>query len=147
MFIKRRLSGLKPDTRYDLVFGVEIATNADSGCAGIGGQPGEDVVVKVGATTQQPEVAASMGMMRLNIDQGNQSSSGSDATVIGNIASSQTDCTDDKYELKILNNEEAPFEVYTDGDGAVWAIVGTDSGFEGTTGIYFTHLQILAQER
>ena len=55
MYAKRRLTGLKPNTRYSLIFGVEFATNADSGCAGIGGAPGESVAVKVGAAEDEPE--------------------------------------------------------------------------------------------
>jgi hypothetical protein len=148
MYIKRRLSGLKPDTRYALSFGVEFATNADSGCSGIGGAPGEGVSVKVGATDDEPEeVIAGGGMIRMNIDHGNQSADGSDAVVIGNIANSQTDCINEIYELKTLDNEASPFEVYTGADGTLWALFATDSGFEGTTGIYYTRLEIIARER
>lgn len=147
MFIKRRLTGLKPDTRYALTFGVEIATNADSGCFGIGGAPGEDVVVKAGATEHEPlPDQQSQGNLRMNIDHGDQSNGGSDAIVIGNVAGSQTDCTDDVYELKTLDNEDTPFEVFTGGEGALWALFATDSGFEGTTSIYFTRMRIVAEE-
>lgn len=147
MFIKRRLTSLKPNTRYALTFGVEIATNADSGCVGIGGAPGEGVVVKAGATEHEPlPDQQSQGNLRMNIDHGDQSSGGSDAVVIGNIAGSQTDCADDVYELKILDNEDAPFEVFTGEEGALWALFATDSGYEGTTSIYFTRMQIVAEE-
>jgi hypothetical protein len=147
MYIKRRLSGLKPNTRYEVSFGVEFATNADSGCVGVGGAPGEHVSVKVGATEDEPEAnTAGGGMIRMNIDHGNQSADGSDAVVIGNIANTQTDCTNDLYELKTLDNEDSPFEVFTGADGTLWALFATDSGFEGTTGIYFTRLEIIAEE-
>jgi hypothetical protein len=148
MFIKRRLTGLKANTRYDVSFGLEFATNADSGCLGIGGAPGEGVWVKVGATEDEPEAEVEGGgMVRMNIDKGNQSANGSDAVVIGNIANTQTDCADERYELKTLDNEDSPFEVFTGGDGALWALFATDSGYEGTTGIYFTRLEIIARER
>jgi hypothetical protein len=147
MFIKRRLTGLKPNTRYALTFGLEIATSADSGCVGIGGAPGEDVVVKAGATEHEPlPNQQSGGNLRMNIDHGDQSSGGSDAVVIGDIAGTQTDCVDDVYELKILDNEGAPFEVFTGEAGALWALFATDSGFEGTTSVYFTRMQIIADE-
>ncbi len=148
MYIKRRLTGLKANTRYALSFGVEFATNADSGCSGIGGAPGEGVVVKAGATEDEPEAeVAGGGMVRMNIDNGNQSADGSDAIVIGNIANTQTDCTDERYELKTLDNEASPFEAFTGTDGTLWALFATDSGYEGTTGIYFTRLEIIARER
>jgi hypothetical protein len=148
MYIKRRLSGLKPDTRYALSFGVEFATNADSGCVGIGGAPGESVSMKAGAMDDEPEAdVAGGGIVRMNIDHGNQSADGSDAIVIGNIANTQTDCgADNSYELKTLDNEDAPFEVFTGADGTLWVLFATDSGFEGTTGIYFTRLEIIAEE-
>jgi hypothetical protein len=148
MFIKRRLTGLEPNTRYALSFGVEFATNADSGCFGTGGPPGEGVAVKVGATEDEPKAdQESQGEIRMNIDHGNQSTSGSDAVVIGNIANTQTDCgTNDRYELKTLDNEDSPFEVFTGEDGSLWALFATDSAFESTTSIYFTRLEIIAEE-
>jgi hypothetical protein len=147
MYLKRRLMGLKPNTRYALTFGVEFATNADTGCFGIGGAPGEDVVVKVGATKEEPMAETDgHGDLRMNLDHGDQSNGGSDAIVIGNIAGTHTDCTDNEYELKTLDSEDFSFEAYTGDDGELWAIFATDSGFEGTTGIYFTRLEIKAEE-
>lgn len=147
MYAKRRLTGLKPNTRYSLLFGVEFATNADSGCVGIGGAPGEGVVVKVGATEDEPEAdQQSQGNIRMNIDHGDQTNGGSDAIVIGDIAGTQTDCEDEEYELKRLDNEDSPFEAFTGEDGSLWALFATDSGFEGKTSIYFTRMEILVEE-
>ncbi|HEX7026456.1 MAG TPA: hypothetical protein VF268_04395, partial [Gammaproteobacteria bacterium] len=147
MFIKRKLEGLEPDTRYSLTFGARFATNADSGCFGIGGAPGEDVTVKAGATDHEPLAdGQSQGHIRMNIDHGAQSNGGSDAIVIGNIANSQDDCVDDRYELKDLDSEGLPFEAFTDSQGALWVLFATDSGFEGTTGIYYTRVEIRAEK-
>jgi hypothetical protein len=148
MYIKRRLTGLKPNTRYALTFGVEFATNADTGCAGAGGAPGEGVTVKAGANKEEPTTETDdHGVLRLNIDHGDQNSGGSDAIVIGDIAGMHTDCTDDVYELKTLDSEGFSFEAYTGDSGELWAIFATDSGYEGRTGIYFTRLEIRAEER
>jgi hypothetical protein len=147
MYIKRRLVRLKPDTRYALTFEVEFATNADSGCFGIGGSPGESVTVKAGATRHESLAdRRSQGNLRMNIDHGDQSSGGSDAIAIGDVAGSGTDCMDEIYELKTLSSDGVPFEAYTGGDGALWALFATDSGFEGATGIYFTRIRIIARE-
>lgn len=147
MYVKRKLDGLMPNTRYSLIFYVQIATNADSGCVGVGGAPGESVNVKAGATSFEPVANQySQVNIRMNIDHGNQGSGGSDAIVIGNIASTQTDCVDELYELKNLDSSSLPFAAYTDQEGSLWALFATDSGFEATTSIYFTYLEIRAEK-
>lgn len=147
MFIKHKLSGLKPHTSYSLFFHVQIATNADSGCVGIGGAPGESVYVKTGATSYEPIASPdSYDYISMNIDKGNQSVGGSDAIVIGDVANTQTDCLDNLYELKNLDSSGFIFNVFTDQAGSLWALFATDSGFEGITGIYFTHIEIRATE-
>lgn len=141
MFWKGRAEGLRPDAEYLADFEVEFATEAPSGCAGIGGPPGEAVTVKVGATPLEPrpviEEAGGQDYYRMNIDKGNQSSGGDDALVIGDVASTSTDCNDWTWEMKTLASEE-PFRVTTDSDGALWLLVGTDSGFEGRTRLFYT---------
>ena len=71
----------------------------------------------------------------MNVDKGNQGSGGTDAQVLGDFANLE-DCesSDFTYQLKELSNLELPeFEVTTDVNGDAWLILGTDSGFEGTT--------------
>ena len=46
---------LPPDTNYRVTFSVEIATDAPSGCFGVGGAPGEGVTVKAGVSLIEPE--------------------------------------------------------------------------------------------
>jgi hypothetical protein len=147
MYLKKELSGLKPNTRYSLSFVLQIATNAPTGCVGIGGAPGESVTVKAGAVSYEPIAnRQSDGYLRMNVDHGGNSVVGSDAIVVGNLANTQTDCRNRSYELKDFDNELYPFEVYTNPKGSVWAYFATDSGFEGTTSIYYTYLEISAKE-
>lgn len=56
MFIKHQLinENLKANTTYQIKFHIEIATNAPSGCAGVGGPPGESVYLKAGASIVEP---------------------------------------------------------------------------------------------
>ena len=42
------------------------------------------------------------------------------------------------WELKQLSSGTSALDVTSDGTGAVWLFVGTDSGFESTTNVYFT---------
>lgn len=141
MFWKGRGDGLAPNTRYRVDVEVEFATEAPSGCAGIGGAPGEAVYVKVGATTVEPErrveQVGGRDYYRLNIDKSNQSSSGEDAVVIGNVGNNKSGCTNPVWEMKTLGTDQ-PLEVTTGSDGSAWLMVGTDSGFEGRTRLYYT---------
>ena len=88
MFYKAQVAGLRPGGLYRATFQAEIATNAPSGCVGVGGAPGEAVFVKAGASTVEPVPILEGGILRMNIDKGNQSNGGANALVLGNVASS-----------------------------------------------------------
>jgi len=106
---------------------------------GVDGSPGEGVLVKVGATTQEPiKILDDSGWYRMSIDRGNQSNGGSDMVVIGDFSN---DTDQNIYTLKTLRND-APFIAKTNGDGDLWCIVGTDSGFESTTTIYYNTIKM-----
>lgn len=146
MFIKKKFSGFEPNTRYQLQCEIIIATNAPRGCVDIGGAPGESVTIKAGASVTEPlPLNDDSGFYLMNIDKGNQSTGGSDAISIGDFANS-TDCENGEYsyELKTLNSEENKFTVLTESDGMLWVLFGTDSGFEGTTSIYYVSGKIMA---
>jgi hypothetical protein len=150
MFIKRQVSGLKPFTRYALTFEVQIASNVPQGCAGAGGALGENGFVKAGATVPEPvaEIQTNTGFAfyRMNIDHGNQAAGGTNAIVIGNVANSRTNCESGPYELKALSSQFVPFVETTGEEGKLWILFATDSGFEGTTSIYDSHVKITAEE-
>jgi hypothetical protein len=139
MYYKHRIGGLTANGRYTTTFSVKIATNVPRGCKGIGGAPGESVYVKVGASTDEPlTIVDSAGRATLNLDKGNQATSGASATVIGNVAGS-FDCSNGSnaaWELKTLSG--GGISVQADSAGSAWVIVGTDSGLEGTTSIYYS---------
>lgn len=147
MFLKRRVRGLAPHTTYQLELRVVFATNVPKGCAGIGGSPGESVFVKGGVSDIEPlrimDDTLGHATWIMNVDKGNQANAGTDAQVLGDFANSQ-DCesSDFSYELKELSNMELPvFDVTADEHGDAWVFLGTDSGFEGTTTIYYTEIE------
>jgi hypothetical protein len=142
MFYKRRLSGLKARTLYAARFEIEIATDVPHGCSGIGGSPGESVYLKGGATQAEPITGTDSGnsVILVNVDKGNQARGGRNALVLGTIGNSvPCDSPIRRWELKTLRSGTDVF-VQTNDRGEVWLIVGTDSGFEGPTSIYYTRV-------
>ncbi len=147
MYVKNQLTaedGIKPDTTYKIRFEVEFATHAPAGAVGIGGPPGEAVWVKVGASPMEPVPVEENGnnpYYRMNVDKGIQNNDGEHALRIGDV--SKPTCDDfDTYELKVLNNTEEPLEISSDNEGNLWIFVGTDSGFEGRTTLYYTAIRV-----
>ncbi len=139
MFLKKRISGLEPGKVYNLTFVIEFASNVADGMTGIGGSPGEGVLVKVGATAEEPiKIPDTSGYYRMNIDKGNQSSGGRDMMVIGDFSN---DTDKNIYTLKGVTNA-APFQAQAGPNGELWLIVGTDSGFEGKTTIYYNRIEV-----
>ena len=138
MFVKKEIKGLKPNAEYSLLFNVEFASNVGKDMFGIGGSPGESVYVKVGATAIEPRKVVEARGYRMNIDKGNQSTSGADMITIGNFANGTEE---NSYVLKTVANE-SPFKVVTNPEGSLWLTVGTDSGFEGTTTIYYNNIKV-----
>lgn len=140
MYYKGQIAGLLPDTRYRVEFHVEIATSVPNGCVGVGGAPGEGVTVKAGASEVEPNRVDEGGFWRMNVDKGQQTNGGEDAVAIGDVANSIPCNETPRWELKQLSSGSEAVEVTSDRAGAVWLFVGTDSGFESTTSIYYTTL-------
>jgi hypothetical protein len=139
MFMKQRVTGLEPNTRYNTLFTIEFASDVPDDTPGIGGSPGESVFIKAGATQTEPgKVTDENDYYRMNIDKGGQSQGGEDMVVIGDFSN---DTNEAVYTLKTVENEEL-FEVTSDQNGELWVIVGTDSGFEGNTAIYYNNIRV-----
>lgn len=139
LFVKRRVSGLTPGTRYRAAFDVEFASDAPSSFAGIGGPPGLAVTVKAGVNGTEPVPVVQAGYYRFNLDKGNQSVGGADALVLGDVG-----IPGDKavYQLKRLQSDANGLAVQTDAAGSLWLFVGFDSGFEGKSVLYLTRVGV-----
>ena len=139
MYLARHVDGFQPSTGYRVTVEIDLATNVPGGLIGIGGSPGESVYVKAGASAIEPsQEQDSSGWLRSNIDKGNQANGGTEMVVVGNV--SHPDVVGDEYKIKTLTNEGSPLSVTTDANGGLWLIVGTDSGFEGLTRLYYTRI-------
>lgn len=138
LYIYRELTGLEPNTEYDVNMKFDIATNAPSGGPGAGGSPGDSVYVKAGVVDKQPDVVEDKNdYLRLNLDKGNQSQGGKDLKLLGTMAKENSD--DDSYEYKKFDLKTS---VKTDSDGRVWLIIGTDSGYEGKQTYYINNVTV-----
>jgi hypothetical protein len=141
MFWKRQVTGLRPNTNYRIRMGVRFVSSYRSGMLGIGGSPADSVYVKLGASAAEPRVARdSEGMLALNLDKGNQSQGGRDATVAGTVALPARGTA--AYGYVQRNNHRLFQTATTDGDGSLWLFFGTDSGFEGLTELWYTKLTV-----
>lgn len=142
MFIKKEITGLTPNTEYLISFNVEFASNVADDQVGIGGSPGESVYIKAGATPNEPlKELDDMGYYRMNIDKNNQSQSGEDMIVIGDFSN---DTDENVYTLKTVSNSSG-FSATSNSQGTLWIIVGTESGFEGKTTIYYNQIEVTLQ--
>lgn len=144
MFIKRKITGLRKNKTYEILLNVKLASNAPTGAVGAGGAPGESVYMKVGASTVEPVSELVQGYYTLNIDKGNQSASGENMVVVGHIGVASTTT---KYTLINRYNTRTNAVVATANDaGELWVLVGTDSGYEGTTTLYYTQVDVSLNE-
>jgi hypothetical protein len=146
MYIARPVTGLLPETTYAITFEVELLSDAPAGCVGVGGAPGESVYVKVGAAGQQPgRVTDASGRFHLNVDKGNQSTGGANARMVGNVTNGMTDCTTAVYRRITRDNLANPLLITSDSQGELWLFVGTDSGFESTTALYYDSIHVVLE--
>lgn len=139
MFVKKKIIGLEPNKIYTISIEIEIASNAASGSVGVGGAPGESVFVKAGASTIEPVkvLVNTDNHYRMNIDKGNQGTDGTNMKRIGDFANGTAS---NNYKLKNLSTS-SPISIQSGGNGELWLIVGTDSGFESTTTIYYNSIK------
>lgn len=143
MFVKRQVSGLEPNTTYNVTYNLDIASNGSANCAGIGGSPGGAVWVKVGASAVEPiSEQNEEGRYRMNVDKGGQSNGGENAVVVGTADNGAEECSPTPYRMIERGNTGDPVTATSDEDGNLWLFVGTDSGFEGMTGLYYDSIEV-----
>jgi len=138
MFFRGPIDGLTPGASYSVEVSVEIATSTPSGCVGVGGAPGESVWIKAGVTAEEPLAVLDDSYLRMNIDIGSQSNSGTQAVVLGDVANSRSCEQSPAWELKALERQSMPAGISAPADGRAWLLIGADSAFESRTDVYFT---------
>jgi hypothetical protein len=139
MFIKKHITGLLPNTTYQMTVDLEVASSAPTNAVGVGGAPGEGVVFMAGATLIEPMKVDSGGIYRMNIHKGGQSQPGADMDTLGHVGVSDTTTV---FTMIHRNTFTHPFTVITDANGEVWVCIGTDSGYESLTVLYYSTITI-----
>jgi hypothetical protein len=149
MYLTKRLGpedGVRPNRQYQLSMTIDLASNAPSACSGVGGAPGEGVTLKAGGSGTEPAaVPAEQGSVRLNLDKGEQTEGGADVNVVGDIANGIY-CDDalkngEPY-VSLVKPYVHPTPVTSNGQGEIWIVVGTDSGYESLTALYYESISV-----
>jgi hypothetical protein len=144
MFLTKKLSaadGVLPNQRYRIRFKITAASSAGSNCVGVGGAPGESVYLKAGATNLAPAVVLEGDLYQVNFDKGQQSQSGSAASVAGHIGNGSSNCSDNAPFISLAWEHTHPDLVTSNESGELWLVVGTDSAFEGKTTLYYQAIE------
>jgi hypothetical protein len=145
MFLKKHLAfedGVESNQAYRVAFDIRFASNAPTGCVGVGGSPGDSVYLKAGAAIDEPIALLTSGDVHLSADKGQQSTGGRDAGVTGTIANG-TPCDSATPPYVRVRREYVHTQpVRTDDRGSMWLLLGTDSGYEGLTGLYIESIVV-----
>jgi sugar lactone lactonase YvrE len=146
MALKRSIGpadGLEPGRTYWLDFTIEFASDAQTGCFGAGGAPGEGVVLRVGATNVEPMAVADASNYYLsNPDFLGRSGATSATTVIGNVANGVPCGSEPRTYKRLINQHWHDYPVTAGSDGRLWLVVLTRSGFEATTRLYYLKISV-----
>jgi hypothetical protein len=150
-YIKRELGaadGIVPGQAYNVTYEIRFASNAPTGCFGVGGSPGESVYLKAGAAASEPLPVLSADGQRfeLSVDKGDQATGGAAASVVSTIENG-TPCEEvPNLELapyvSLLRNHVPAEEVTASDTGELWLLIGVDSGFESLTGLYYQTIEV-----
>ncbi len=130
-----------------MFFDIMFASNAPSGAVGVGGAPGESVFLKAGAEGMEPEPYLDATDYRtMNVDKGGgNSGEGDAATIVGTaengLPAEKVDPGNPPYVM-LERSHEHGYTVTASEDGELWLLVGTHSGFEGLTGIYYQGISV-----
>jgi hypothetical protein len=148
MFLARRIDaddGIQAGQSYRVTYRIVFASDAPTGCAGIGGAPGEGVTLKAGVVSEEPEVELVDGYWELTVDKSNQASGGRDVWLVGDIANGIEceEALDAGQPYAVVEREyRHDVDVAAGSNAELWLIVGTDSGFEGRTTLYYMEIDV-----
>lgn len=133
MYIKAKIEGLAPNTNYNLVYSINLVSNAENS---------QGLFLKAGASDLEPKKVIDDNYYVLNIDKGVDAAPGENAISFGEIG--RPPVTDEKYYTVVKDNTSHynPFIARTNSKGEMWVIIGADSTKPGPVEIYFTSVTL-----
>ncbi len=139
--IFNEIDNLVPLAYYNFTFEVTLASDVATNSVGVGGSP--DLALGVGGFPYLPgDSIDHSGWSRPNFESRLQSHESTDVfQMVGTIGVSDTTTV---YTLIERNNLQQPVRIQADEYGHVFLICGYDSGFEGTTTLYFISMKVKA---
>ena len=149
MFMKRRLNsadGIVAGQTYQISFTIVFASIAQSGCAGIGGSPGDSVGLKAGASPAEPiavfDNSPLFSWLRMNVGKDGSNQGDLAASGMGSIANGIPCGSAPNSYVSIQRTHQHTSLVNANSKGELWLLIGTDSGFEGLTTLYFQRIDV-----
>ncbi|MGI9168111.1 MAG: hypothetical protein ACR2G5_17310 [Pyrinomonadaceae bacterium] len=152
MFMKRRLDaadGVVAGQAYQVNFTLVFASIAQSACFGIGGSPGDSVFLEAGASPAEPvallDTRRPFNHLQMNVDIGGGDGPNKDgiaASIAGTIANGVPCDSAPKEFISIRRNHQHTTLVNANSKGEVWLLVGTGSGYEGLTALYYQRIDV-----
>lgn len=148
MFMVKQIDGFIPGASYQLSVSLKLASMYPSSGIGIGGGPGSAVHIVA---------YASAGGFEKKYSDDSNSSGYFDIEIIKDTVDDKAQSTADLGTVGIEGEEyvytmierqnDEPLVCKADSNGKIWFIVGTWSGFEGITTLYYDEVKIEFQKR
>jgi hypothetical protein len=147
MFLVKQLSGLAPNTLYTIETEVEMASKYPDGSVGIGGSPGNAVHLVSKFATDGYTLKSGKNEFD-NVELVLNKVESLPESVL-NIDLGDVSIPSEEYVYQMIDRKKSstPDAVVTDDQGKLWAIVGTWSGFEGISTLYYTRIKITLTEK
>jgi hypothetical protein len=92
--------------------------------------------LKAGAAPIEPKTDATT--YAFNLDKGKGSADGKRMVTLGNVSNDQNKSG---YVLVPRGNNDKPVQVEADSNGKIWLCIGIDSGYKGTTLVFFDSIK------
>jgi predicted nucleotidyltransferase len=161
LYVSKKLTGLEPNTRYNVSFNIDFAANVMVDTTGVvidttgvaGDTTGvigdtidvnvvnlnDSIILKAGAVAEEPATEPDdLDFLRLIFDKGEVGIDGSDMIVLGRYSSSGD------FVKRSASNEDA-FLAFTNEDGELWLVVGAESTGEEIE-LYFDAINVEIDE-
>lgn len=141
MWLVKQLSGLAPESKYSIETEVELASKYPDGSVGIGGSPGNSVHLVSKFATQGYTIekgkteGENIKLVLKKVEAVPES--------VMEIDLGDVSINSDQYVYKLITRKKSSDAniVITDKDGKLWTVVGTWSGFEGISSLYYTRIK------